>query len=158
MIQAALPFFDWADHTWISVMIRDSTWAFALIEVVHLFGLTLLLGTLTVVNLRLFGWGLGGYPLKLVALDALPWTLLGMTVSIISGTLLFLSEAMKCYGSAPFFLKMGLLAAALLFTFTFHRHLTKADAPSPAASKCAACVSVMLWFGVGLAGRAIAFF
>lgn len=139
-------------------MIRDSTWAFALIEVFHLFGLTLLLGTLTVLNLRLFGWGLKGYPLKSVAADALPWTFVGMAVSITSGILLFLSEAMKCYGSLPFFVKMGLLAAALLFTFTFHRHLTKADAPSPAVSKCAACVSVMLWFGVGLAGRAIAFF
>jgi hypothetical protein len=158
MIHATLPFFRWADHTWISMMIRDSTWAFALIEVFHLFGLTLLLGTLTVVNLRLFGWGLGGYPLKLVALDAFPWTLLGMTVSIASGILLFLSEAMKCYASAPFFLKMGLLGAALLFTFTFHRYLTRTDAPSPAASKCAACLSVILWFGVGLAGRAIAFF
>jgi hypothetical protein len=65
---------------------------------------------------------------------------------------------MKCYGSLPFFVKMGLLAAALVFTFTFHRSLTRADAPSPALSKCAACVSVMLWFGVGLSGRAIAFF
>ena len=158
MSPALLPFFRWADHTWISQWIRDSTWVFALIEVFHLFGLTLLLGTLTVLNLRLFGWGLGGYPLKAVAADALPWTFVGMSVSITSGILLFLSEAMKCYGSAPFFVKMGLLAAALLFTFTFHRHLTKAEAPSPVLSKCAACVSVTLWFGVGLAGRAIAFF
>ena|SRR5437868_7234734 len=158
MIHATLPFFRWADQTWISVWIRDSTWAFALIEVFHLFGLTLLLGTLTILNLRLFGWGLGAYPLKAVAIDALPWTFVGMAVSITSGILLFLSEAMKCYGSLPFFVKMGLLAPALVFTFTFHRRLTKADTPSPTASKCAACLSVMLWFGVGLAGRAIAFF
>ena len=158
MSPALLPFFRWADHTWISQWIRDSTWAFALIEVFHLFGLTLLLGTLTVLNLRLFGLGLVGYPLKSVAADALPWTFVGMAMSITSGILLFLSEAMKCYGSLPFFLKMGLLAAALLLTFTFHRHLAKADAPSPIVSKSAACLSVTLWFGVGLAGRAIAFF
>lgn len=153
-----LAFFRWADHTWIAVLIRDSTWAFALIEVFHLFGLTLLLGTLAVVNLRLFGFGLGNHSLKVVAADALPFTLIGMAVSIVSGSLLFVSEAMKCYASAPFFVKMGLLAAALLFTFTFHRYLTKTDArPSP-ASKFAACLSLTLWFGVGLAGRAIAFF
>jgi hypothetical protein len=158
MSPALLPFFRWADHTWVSQWIRDSTWAFAFIEVFHLFGLTLLLGTLTVLNLRLFGWALGGYPLKSVAADALPWTFVGMAVSIASGILLFLSEAMKCYASLPFFLKMGFLAAALLLTFTFHRHLAKADEPSPMVSKCAACVSIALWFGVGLAGRAIAFF
>ncbi len=158
MIHATLPLFRWADHTWIAVWIRDSTWAFALIEVFHLFGLTLLLGTLTVLNLRLFGWGLNGYSLKSVAADALPWTFVGMAVSITSGALLFASEAMKCYASLPFFVKMGLLAAALVFTFTFNRNLTKADPPSPAVSKCAACLSIVLWFGVGLAGRAIAFF
>jgi hypothetical protein len=158
MIHATLPLFRWADQTWIAQWIRDSTWVFALIEVFHLFGLTLLLGTVTVLNLRLFGWGLRGYPLKSVAEDALPWTFVGMAVSITSGILLFASEAMKCYGSPPFFIKMGLLAAALVFTFTFHRNLTKADAPSPAASKWAACLAIALWFGVGLAGRAIAFF
>ena len=151
------PIFKWADHTWVANWIRDSTWAFALLEVFHLFGITLLLGTLVVVNLRLFGWGLASHSLSDVASDALPFTGWAMVATVISGSLLFASEAMKCYGSIPFFIKMGLLAAALLFTFTFHRRLTKASQPSP-ASKFAAGLSIILWFGVGLAGRAIAFF
>ena len=158
MSPALLPFFRWADHTWISQWIRDSTWIFALLEVFHLFGLTLLLGTLVVVNLRLFGWGLAGHRLSEVAADALPFTIWGMIATMGSGALLFVSEAMKCYGSAPFFVKMGLLAAALLFTFTFHRYLAKKDAPPSAVTKFAACLCITLWFGVGLAGRAIAFF
>lgn len=153
-----LPFFQWADHTAVAVWIRDSTWVFALLEVFHLFGLTLLLGTLMVVNLRLLGWGLSNHSLADVANDALPFTITGMVVTMGSGIFLFVSEAMKCYGSPPFFVKMGFLAAALLFTFTFHRHLTKTNSPSSAANKFAACLSVALWFGVGLAGRAIAFF
>jgi hypothetical protein len=151
------PIFKWADHTWVAGAIRDSTWAFALLEVFHLFGITLLLGTLVVVNLRLFGWGLASHSLSDVASDALPFTLWAMVATVISGSLLFASEAMKCYGSIPFFIKMGLLATALLFTFTFHRRLTKTLQPSP-ASKFAAGLSMVLWFGVGLAGRAIAFF
>jgi hypothetical protein len=158
MIHAFLPFFRWADHTAVAVWIRDSTWIFALLEVFHLFGLTLLLGTLVVVNLRLFGWGLAGHRLSEVASDALPFTIGGMIATIASGSLLFVSEALKCYASAPFFVKMGLLAAALLFTFTFHRYLTKNDAPPSAITKFAACLCLTLWFGVGLAGRAIAFF
>lgn len=158
MIHALLPFFRWADHTWIAVWIRDSTWAFALLEVFHLFGLTLLLGTLVVVNLRLFGWGLAGHSLPDVASDALPFTIWGMVATMGSGALLFVSEAMKCYGSAPFFVKMGLLVAALLFTFTFHRYLTKKDTSPSLSTKFAAGLCITLWFGVGLAGRAIAFF
>jgi hypothetical protein len=152
-----LHFFRWADHLWISEFIRDSTWIFALLEVFHLFGLTLLLGMLVVVNLRLFGAGLTRQTLSQVASDAMPWSIAGMAVTIGSGVLLFVSEALKCYGSGPFFIKMGFLFAALLFTFTFHRRLTKAEQPS-GWSKLAACVSLCLWFGVGLAGRAIAFF
>jgi hypothetical protein len=158
MIHATLPFFRWADHTWIAMWIRDSTWVFALLEVFHLFGLTLLLGTLVVVNLRLFGFGLTGHSLSDVASDALPFTVGAMVATIASGALLFVSEALKCYASAPFFLKMGLLAAALLFTFTFHRYLTKKNAPPSLTTKFAACLCLTLWFGVGLAGRAIAFF
>jgi hypothetical protein len=52
---------------------------------------------------------------------------------------------------------MGLLFAGLLFLFTFQRRLTKSDQPSGAA-KYAAVLSLLVWFGVGLAGRAIAFF
>ena len=152
-----LRFFTWADHLWIAEFIRDSTWIFALLEVFHLFGLTLLLGMLVVVNLRLFGFGLKRQTLAEVASDALPWTLLGMTVSISSGLLLFVSEALKCYDSQPFFVKMGLLFTALLFTFTFQRRMTKAEQPT-GWGKFTACLSLTLWFGVGLAGRAIAFF
>ena len=158
MIHAFLPFFRWADHTAVAVWIRDSTWIFALLEVFHLFGLTLLLGTLVVVNLRLFGWGLAGHRLSEVAADALPFTIWGMIATMGSGALLFVSEAMKCYGSAPFFVKMGLLAAALLFTFTFHRYLAKKDAPPSAVTKFAARLCITLWFCVGLAERAITFF
>ena len=152
-----LPFFKWADSMWVSEAIRASTWAFALLEVFHLFGLTLLLGTLAVVNLRLFGAGLKAPHIKDLAADAWPWTLRAGCVTIVSGFLLFASEAMKCYASGPFFIKMTLLITALVFTFVFHKRMTQSDEPS-GASKFGACLSMALWFGVGLAGRAIAFF
>lgn len=152
-----LPFFQWADTLWVSEWIRASTWAFALIEVFHLFGLTILLGTLAVVNLRLFGVGLKSPHIKDLASDAWTWMLIGGGVSVSSGFLLFASEAMKCYASGPFFIKMPLLFFALVFTFAFQKKMTRSDEPS-GASKFGAVLSMVLWFGVGLAGRAIAFF
>jgi len=155
---AVLRFFHWADDSAVAAAIRGSTWVFAFIEVFHLLGLTLLLGTVVLVNLRLCGYGLQRQSLAEVASDALPWMLVGMAVTMGSGSLLFVSEAMKCYGSPPFFVKMGLLFMALVFTFTLHWKLTKRDAPPPVWGKVAAGVSLFLWFGVGLAGRAIAFY
>jgi len=155
---AVLRFFHWADDSAVAAAIRGSTWVFAFIEVFHLLGLTLLLGTVVLVNLRMCGYGLQRQSLAEVASDALPWMLVGMAVTMGSGSLLFVSEAMKCYGSPPFFVKMGLLFMALVFTFTLHWKLTKRNAPPPVWGKVAAGVSLFLWFGVGLAGRAIAFY
>jgi hypothetical protein len=152
-----LPFFKWADALWISETIRASTWAFALLEVFHLFGLTLLLGTLAVVNLRLFGTGLKGQKVAVLASDARPFILGALVVTLSSGFMLFASEAMKCYASGPFFIKMTLLFSALVFTLIFQRRMTRSEQPSTAA-KIGAGMSFFLWFGVGLAGRAIAFF
>ena len=157
--RAILHFFHWADNSAVGAAIRASTWEFAFIVVFHLLGLTLLLGTVVVVNLRLCGYGLRRQSLAEVASDTLPWMFLGMVVTFGSGSLLFVSEAMKCYGSPPFFVKMGFLFAALAFTFTLHRSLTKRNTPPPPVwSKVAAGLSLFLWFGVGLAGRAIAFY
>jgi len=152
-----LPLFQWFESMWVAEWIRASTWAFALLEVIHLIGLTILLGTLAVVNLRLFGVGLRAPHIRDLAEDAWPWTVIGAVVTIGSGVLLFVSEAMKCYLSVPFFIKIGLLAIAIVFTLMFHKKMTQSDEPST-ASKAGAVLSMALWFGVGLAGRAIAFF
>lgn len=149
--------FQWADHTALAAAIRDSTWLFALIEVFHLFGITLLLGTLVAVNLRLFGLGLRELGVAELASDALPWTMGALLLTALSGTVLFVSEAMKCYESPPFMLKMILFGLALIFTFTFHRRLAR-KAPSPWLGRMGGFLSLALWFGVGFAGRAIAFY
>ena len=85
---------------------------------------------------------------------------IGLGVMVVTGILLFLSGALRYYGSGPFFVKMILFALAVLFHFTIYRRLvTTSDSTSDfhPGAKLAACVSLALWFGVGLAGRAIAF-
>ena len=66
---------------------------------------------------------------------------------------------MKCYGSDPFWIKMGFLFLTLAFHFTIYRRIIKTQDQRPTVSKArfAAAVSFVLWLGVGLAGRAIAF-
>lgn len=75
-----------------------------------------------------------------------------------SGFLLFLSEAMKCYGNTSFRWKMLFLFSALLFQFTIYNRVVASEGKSaPIGGKIAAAVALCLWFGVGLAGRAIGF-
>lgn len=152
-----LTFFQWCDATRVAVAIRESVWLFPVIETVHLLALALLGGAVLIVDLRLLGLGLRAASTRQLAADAQPWLAGGLAAMIASGIPLFLSEAMRCYESPPFHLKMILLALALLFTFTLRRRVTRRDEPRPWLARMTALVSLTLWTGVGVMGRGIAF-
>ncbi len=151
-----LPFFEWCDATWVGSSIRASTWIFPAIETIHIFALTVLLGTIVVLDLRLLGLGLRRQPVALLAENLRGWTFTSLAVMLLSGVALFLSEAVKCFHNEGFRVKMTLLPVAILFHFTVFRRAA-AGVSAPPWGKLAALVSLALWFGVGIAGRAIGF-
>jgi hypothetical protein len=151
------PIFLWLDHSALATLIRNSTWAFAALEVIHLLGLTLLLGSIAVLDLRLLGGGLKDQTVSEIALDTSPWTMIGLGTVTVTGIIMAVAEANRLYESEPFFIKMVLFVLAVILTFTFHRGLTKSE-PSAGAAFRGGIISLLLWFGVGFAGRAIAFF
>jgi hypothetical protein len=153
-----VPFFQWCDDTMVSQAIRNSRVAFPVIENFHLFALTVLLGSLVVLALRQFGLVYKTQPISEVASALRPWNRWSLAVMLTSGVLLFLSEAMKCYGNTSFRIKMLFLFLALLFQFTiYNRTVASEDKVAPIGGKIAGAVALCLWFGVGLAGRAIGF-
>lgn len=152
-----LSLFKWFDHTHIAVWIRSSTILFPAIEVVHLLGLTLLYGAVLVVDFRLLGFGMRRQTISRLAGQVGPFASLGVGLMLLTGIPLFLSEALKCYVNIAFWYKIGFLLAALVFQYTIHRRVVSSDEPSPIGAKLTGCISMMLWLGVGLAGRAIAF-
>ena len=153
------PFFEWCEATAIGNAIRSSPWAFAVIESVHLLGLSIIDGAVLLVDLRLLGFGLREQRIAEVARAATPWLVGSLLVMLLTGMTLFLSEATKCYGSAAFWVKMTSLGLALLFTFSIRRTVTMADESRvrPLWYKLVAVVSLTLWFGVGAGGRWIGF-
>ena len=154
-----LPFFTWCEKSTIGEAIRNSQWLFPVIESVHLLALVLIAGAVLVVDMRLFGLGLRRQPVAQLARDAQPWLIGGLTVMLSSGILLFLAEAIKCYYSPAFAVKMTSLLLALIFTFTVHRKVVLADESrvGPLWSRLVAVVSIALWSGVGIGGRWIGF-
>jgi hypothetical protein len=154
-----LPFFQWCEASAIGTAIRSSTWAFAVIESVHLLALAAIGGAVLVVDLRLLGWGLRRQTVAEVARDAYPWLVGSLVVMLVTGISLFLSESVKCYYSTPFWWKMSSLALAMIFAFTVRRRVTMSEDARvrPIYLKLVALVSLTLWFGVGAGGRWIGF-
>jgi len=153
-----LPFFQWCDQTWLGETIRASRLYFPIIETFHLLALTVLFGAVIVLNLRLCRLIMRNQPTQQVAKDLAPWAWWSLVVILVSGIMLFLSEAMKCYASKPFQVKMVFLFAAIIYHFSVHRGVTRSDRePRIGWGVIIGSFSVLLWLGVGLGGRAIGF-
>jgi hypothetical protein len=154
-----LGFFQWCEESRVGDIIRQSSWLFPLIEAIHLLGLGVIGGAVLIVNLRLLGLGLRRQSAAQLARDAQPWLIGSLLLMIFTGSLLFLSEAIKCYYHEAFWFKMASLFLAIVFTFTIQRKVILADGTQlrPVWSKVVALVSVILWSGVGFGGRWIGF-
>lgn len=151
-------FFVACEKTLIGNYIAQAMYAFALIETLHIIGLTVLLGTMLAVDLSLLGIGRKWASPSQLASDLRLWTWGSLVVMVGTGVPMFLSEATRMSRSAPFYYKMTFLLLAISTHLTLHRKATKPGSDINASwTKAAACVSLMCWFGVALAGRAIAF-
>ena len=167
-------FFRWCQHTWIARYQADSLWAFAIIETVHILGLTVLLGTLLAMDLRLLGLSMRRYPTEQVAKELhayfethtdeqvakelTPLTLGALGLMVLTGIPMFMYQAIRYSTSMPFFIKMMFLLTAVSLHFTIHRKAILQDVnESSRLGKVSACLSLVCWLGVAFAGRAIAF-
>src|SRR5262245_37980698 len=121
------PFFEWCEATALGTAIRNSPWAFAVIESVHLLALAVIGGAVLMVDLRMLGFGLRSQRVADVARNAFPWLVGSLIMMLVSGIGLFLSEPTKCYYSTAFWVKMISLALAMTFTFTVRRTVTMTD-------------------------------
>jgi hypothetical protein len=152
-----LTFCRWCNGSFFGHGIRDSAWLFPFVEVFHLLALALLGGTLILLNMSLMGLRVGSASTRELARELRPWMFGSIAVMLLSGFLLFSTEAVKMYGNWAFQLKMLFLLLAVLFTLTIFRKVTDAQHPAAAWRWLTALISLLLWLGVGLGGRAIGY-
>jgi len=149
-------FYQWCDSTRLGEWVRGNTWAFPLTETVHIIALTVLLGSLFVIDLRLMGAKMRDLVPARMQKELHSYIDWSIVVILITGIMLFLSEATKAYANAAFRPKVTLLAMALVYHYTVHRRALSTEKP-PRWAPLAGAFSLILWFSVGAAGRAIGF-
>ena len=152
------PFFRWCESSLLGTAVRDSVWAFPILEAVHLLGLCVLGGALLIVDLRMLGLGLTAHPVARLARYARPWLVASLVLMAATGIPLFLSEAIKAYYNTSFWVKMTTLPVALGFTFAVRERVARAEGLAPGLRcRVIGAVSLALWFTVAAAGRWIGF-
>jgi uncharacterized protein DUF6644 len=153
---------EWLQNSSFPSQISESNWLFPTIETVHVLALVLVIGSISMVDLRLLGLTNRQRPVREVMAQALPWTWCAFIAAAVAGSLLFSSKAVTYYEDIPFRLKMICLVLAGINMLCFHlmsfRQVGRWDtgAPPPAA-KIAGGVSLTLWIIIVGAGRWIGF-
>jgi len=154
------PFVIWGYNTSISEWIRASQWAVAVLEVFHLFGLIFLLGSVFMIALRAFGIVMRDEPVNRVVLNLAPATLGGALLMTMTGTLIFASGATRYIDSTSFQVKMvfyvlAITAQSVVYLVALRKK--ENDRQLSPLWMVIGGLALLLWFGVGVAGRAIAF-
>jgi hypothetical protein len=152
-----LPTFQWLESLWLGKAVVGSLWLFPVIESVHLLALSVLGGSILLVDLRMLGFGLKHYSVSALAKDARPFLIGAIVMMIATGVPLFLAEAIKCYYSQAFWVKMTTLAIAILYTFTIRQRVVRSESVHNTARQLAGALSMALWITVAAAGRWIGF-
>ena len=125
-------------------------------------GIAVLVGAAVLFDLRLLGVS-RILPVTALAAHLLPWARASLLFIVPSGLMMFTAHATEFATNPAFQLKLALLAAASANAIAFHlrtfRTVASWDrgAPAPPAAKVAAILSLLLWSGVIICGRLLAY-
>jgi hypothetical protein len=147
----------------LAAAIRNSLYWFPLIESAHVLGLTLVFGTIAIIDLRLLGLAWTRRPFSTIAADTLTWTWVAFALAAVTGALMFITNAAVYFDNFYFRAKMLLIVVAgvnmAFFEVFAHRHVHRwdRDPSAPPAAKAVAALSLVLWITIIFAGRWIGF-
>lgn len=151
----------WIESTDLSTAIREGALLYPIIGGVHLLGIALFGGMVLVTDLRLLGWAMRRLPVQEIVEQFRPWKWAGFAVVVSSGLLLAWAEPQKLYRSPAFWVKMVLLALVGLHAIGFRARVygntASVNVAETTEGKLAAWTSLLLWVGLIVSGRLIAF-
>jgi hypothetical protein len=146
-----------------SIALHESLYAYTWIETAHVIGITLFVGTIAMVDLRLLGLAFRRAPVSTMNARILPWTVVGFVLMIVTGALLFYAIPVRSFYSLWFRAKLLLMLIAAINIFVFHARVERdrirwdRSPTPPMGARISAAVSLAAWAGVIVTGRMIAY-
>jgi hypothetical protein len=152
----------WLEHRPFAIAIAESTWLFPIVETLHVLALTVVVGSVVMMDLRLLGIGSKDRAASEVIASSLPWAWTAFAVAFTAGSLMFSSKASTYYTNVPFRIKVVCLLLAAVNMLVFHLFTARGMAAwdrgtPPLGARLAAGVSLTLWIVIVATGRWIGF-
>jgi hypothetical protein len=152
----------WLETTQLSYYMVHSDFAWPICESLHFLGLTLLIGTIGLLDLRMLGMAKELSPSAMHRLVG--WGILGYVINVVTGTMFFVGIPYQYIYNGAFQLKMVCMVFlginVLMFYLTMHRKVADLGPgdSAPLGAKLIAGTSLFLWISVICLGRLEAFY
>lgn len=152
----------WLETSGLATPMRQSQWLYPVVEIAHIVGFVMLVGSVAMFDLRLLGLS-RNLPVSGMARHLLRWSLASLVLVVPSGVAMFSAHATEFADNTAFRAKLVLLTAAATNAIVFHRTSFRSVADwnttvtAPLSCRVAAVVSLAIWLGVIACGRLIAY-
>jgi hypothetical protein len=146
----------------IAKAMRENLWLYPSVEIVHIVGFTMLVGSVVMFDLRVLGLS-RRVSVRALARHLLPWSVAALGLIVPTGLMMFSAHAADFLTNPAFKLKMGLLLAAGINAVIFHNgpYATVArwdtETTAPLLARLSVALSIALWIGVISCGRLLAY-
>jgi uncharacterized membrane protein SirB2 len=137
--------------------LRESTYAFPLVNALHIIGIALLFGSIVALDLRLLGWRRDAGPAENFTRLLVPVAIGGLLIAIPAGLLMFATDA-RAYAASPLFQAKMVVVALAIANALWLRAAERSRAAAPSRTAFAAVASILLWLAAILLGRLLGYF
>jgi hypothetical protein len=157
-------FAEWLSTTGLSVFIQHHNgWMIPTIQSIHIVGISLVLGSVLMIDLRVLGWAGTDQTLRQTTNRFGPWLVGALVLQLVTGLLMVVGEPVRELINFSFWLKMLLISigtsVAILFLATISKRQEAWDETLVRGSpvKWMAVVTFLIWLGIIILGRLIAY-
>lgn len=141
---------------------RENLWLYPAVEIAHILGFVMLVGSVVMFDLRVLGLS-KQIPVRALARHLLPWSVAALAIIVPTGLMMFSAHAADFIANRAFLVKMGLLLAAGINAAMFHTGPYQGvaawdtHAVAPLTARASVALSIAIWVGVIACGRLLAY-
>ena len=145
----------WLSQTRVSVAIGTPAWVVPTVQSIHIIAIGIVLASVFMMDLRIFGWAGDDQTLLQVTQRFAPWLWGALSALLTTGILMVIGEPVRELMSLAFWLKMSMLMIGIASTVVFQITLSRNPLARP--TKTFAILTLLIWFSIVVLGRLIAY-
>jgi hypothetical protein len=126
-----------------------------IMQTVHLLGIAVIMSSVVLLDLRILGVALPSQGVQELARRVMPWVWWALPIMLLSGLPFVFARPQRYFTNPVFGLKFALLLPSIALAALLH--VVTVRKPDYRGTKVIAAFSLLLWIGVVLAGRWIAY-